>query len=66
VRDSAPDALIYGIARALFNPANHMALAASHPAAHEISLDTAAKDPPAPIHQGAARFYREAGKLEGS
>jgi TRAP transporter TAXI family solute receptor len=62
-RDSAPDALVYGITRSLFNPANHMALAASHPAAHDIGLGTAAKDPPAPIHQGAARFYREAGKL---
>ena len=65
-RDSAPDALIYGITRSLFNPANHMALSASHPAAHEIGLDTAAKDPPAPLHQGAARFYREAGKLPRS
>jgi TRAP transporter TAXI family solute receptor len=65
-RDSAPDALIYGITRSLFNPANHMALSASHPAAHEIGLDAAAKDPPAPLHQGAARFYREAGKLPRS
>jgi TRAP transporter TAXI family solute receptor len=62
-RDNAPDALIYGIARALFNPANRAALMASHFSARDITLDMAAKDPPAPLHSGAARFYREVGKL---
>lgn len=62
-RNSEPDPLIYGLTRALFNPANRAGLAASHPAARDISLDSAALNPPAPIHPGAARFYREAGKL---
>lgn len=62
-RDSASDPLIYGITRALFNPANQAPLAASHPSAREISLETAAIKPPAPLHSGAARFYREMGKL---
>ena len=63
-RDSEPDALIYGLTRALFNPANHAALAASHPSARDIGLDSAAGNPPAPLHPGAARFYREKhGKL---
>ena len=62
-RDSEPDALIYGLTRALFNPANRPGLAASHPAARDISLDNAVQNPPAPIHPGAARFYREVGKL---
>jgi TRAP transporter TAXI family solute receptor len=62
-RDSEPDALIYGLTRALFNPANRAGLAASHPAGRDITLDSAALNPPAPIHPGAARFYREAGKL---
>ena len=62
-RDSAPDPLIYGMTRALFNPANQAPLAASHPSAREISLETAALKPPAPLHSGAARFYREMGKL---
>lgn len=62
-RDSATDALIYGMVRALFNPANRAALAASHPSAREITPDRAAENPPAPLHPGAARFYREAGKL---
>jgi TRAP transporter TAXI family solute receptor len=62
-RDSEPDPLIYGMVRALFNPANREALTASHPSAREIGLDSAATNPPAPLHPGAARFYREKGKL---
>jgi uncharacterized protein len=62
-RNSEPDPLIYGLTRALFNPANRAGLAASHPAGRDITLDSAALNPPAPLHPGAARFYREAGKL---
>lgn len=62
VRDSVPDALVYGITRALFNPANRSALTASHPSAGEIGLATAALMPPAPLHPGAARFYAEAAR----
>lgn len=62
VRDSAPDNLVYGITRALFNPANRDALRASHPSARQIGLATAALMPPAPLHPGAARFYAEAGR----
>lgn len=62
-RDSESDALIYGMARALFNPANRSVLAASHPSARGIGLDSAAVNPPAELHRGAARFYREKGML---
>jgi hypothetical protein len=62
VCDSEPDALIYDITRALFNPKNYDALAASHPAAREIGLSTAALSPPAPLHPGAARFYSDAAR----
>jgi hypothetical protein len=62
-RDSEPDPLIYGLTRALFNPANRAGLAASHPAGRDITLESAAHNPPAPLHPGAARFYRETGKL---
>ena len=63
-RDSESDPLIYGLTRALFNPANHGGLSASHPSARAIGMDRAISDPPAAIHPGAARFYREAGKLD--
>ena len=63
-RDSEPDPLIYGLTRSLFNPVNHAMLVSSHPSAREIALDQAAADPPAPLHSGAARFYREMGKLD--
>jgi TRAP transporter TAXI family solute receptor len=62
-RDSEPDSLVYGITRALFNPANRDALASSHPSAREIGLSIASTNPPAPLHPGAARFYRELEKL---
>ncbi len=62
-RGGESDAMIYGMTRALFHPANHAALAASHPSARGIGLDSAALNPPAPFHSGAARFYREMDKL---
>ncbi|HET7084271.1 MAG TPA: TAXI family TRAP transporter solute-binding subunit [Rhizomicrobium sp.] len=65
-RDSEADPLIYGMTRALFNPANHDALVTSHPSARGITLDSAAVNPPAPVHPGAARFYREKGKLNAA
>ncbi|MEO7053665.1 MAG: TAXI family TRAP transporter solute-binding subunit [Rhizomicrobium sp.] len=62
VRDSVPENLVYGITRALFNPANREAISASHPSAREIALNTAALMPPAALHPGAARFYAEASR----
>jgi len=63
-RDGEPDPLVYGMVRALFNPVNREALTVNHPSAREIGLDSAATNPPAPLHPGAARFYREKGKLQ--
>ena len=63
VRDSEPEALVYGITRALFSPKNYDALAASHPSAREIGLTTASQSPPAPLHPGAARFYADAARM---
>jgi TRAP transporter TAXI family solute receptor len=61
VNETAPADLIYGMTRALFNPANRSLLDDAHPSARFIQLDTAIKDMPAPLHPGAARFYREKG-----
>jgi TRAP transporter TAXI family solute receptor len=62
VNDSTSNDTVYGIARALFNPANRTRLDQSHPSAKLIRLDTASANLPAPLHPGAARFYREMGK----
>ena len=63
VNARASDALVYGIARALFNPANREALAASHPSAYQISESRAVLELPAQLHNGARRYYRESGTL---
>jgi hypothetical protein len=63
VNDALPANEVHAIARALFNSANHQALAGSQRSAQMIKLDTAAIDLPAPLHPGALQFYKEAGKL---
>jgi len=63
VNASQPDALIYGLAKALFDPGNRAALDEGLRASGLIRLDTAARNLPAPLHPGALRFYREAGRL---
>ncbi len=63
VKDSASPDIVYGIVRALFNPANRSLLAAGDRSARYISLDMAASGLTAPLHPGAERFYREMGKL---
>ncbi|HEY4942677.1 MAG TPA: TAXI family TRAP transporter solute-binding subunit [Rhizomicrobium sp.] len=63
VNASVPDALVYGITKALFSPNNRAALREGHPAAGTIRLDSATVDLPAPLHPGAERFYRAMGTL---
>jgi len=58
VRDSVPPDLVYGVAKALYNPLNRAALAASDSSAGEIRLSDATLNLPAPLHPGAARFYK--------
>lgn len=60
VNDAEPADLVYGVTRALFNSANRELLDDSHPSAKWIRLQTAIAALPAPLHPGAARFYREA------
>ena len=53
-----------GITAALF--AYHVELAAVHPMAGVLSLETAVVGSPVPFHDGAASFYRERGVWDGA
>ena len=54
--------VVYQMTKAMFT---HLPdLVAAHAAAKDITLENAAKNPPAPLHAGAARYYREAGVLK--
>ncbi|MBI1330680.1 MAG: TAXI family TRAP transporter solute-binding subunit [Alphaproteobacteria bacterium] len=64
VSDSAPNDMVYGVTRALFNRANRQLLVQSHPSARAITLSAAPKETVAPLHPGAARYYREVGLLK--
>jgi TRAP transporter TAXI family solute receptor len=59
VNRSMPDDLAYDITRALFE--KQPELAAIHPEARNLSLQTAIKGSPAEFHPGAVRFYKEKG-----
>ena len=61
VKDTASPDIVYGIARALFHPANRALLDAGEPSARYIRLDQATGGLTAPLHPGAERFYREMG-----
>jgi uncharacterized protein len=63
VNDAEPADLVYGVTKSLFSPANREMLDDAHPSAKSIRLETAIVDLPAPLHPGAARFYREMGKV---
>ena len=52
-----PDDLAYNMTKALFENLDDMT--AAHAAAKDIKLEEAAKNPPAPVHPGAERYYRE-------
>lgn len=59
VNDNQPANLIYEMTRALFDPDNLKVLNQTNASRGRISLDMAARDLPAPLHPGAAKFYRE-------
>jgi TRAP transporter TAXI family solute receptor len=63
--DIDPD-LVYAITQSLWNPATARLLAGLDPIGSRIQLDRALDGVSVPLHPGAARFYREAGKsLDG-
>lgn len=59
VRSDIPDEAVYQITRAIFE--NLAALQEIHKATREITLDKALTGLGAPLHPGAARYYRERG-----
>lgn len=64
VDDRESNDVVFAITRALFSPANRPLLIKSSPAARAISVATASRDLPAPLHPGAEKFYREARRQE--
>ena len=56
-----PDDVVYAMTKSLFEHLDDMA--AAHAAAKAIKLENAAKSPPAPLHPGAERYFKEAGGL---
>ena len=57
-----PDDTVYAMTKALFTNLDQMV--AAHSAAKGIIAAEASKAPPAPLHPGAERYYREAGLLK--
>jgi uncharacterized protein len=51
------DEIVYEMTKSLFEHLDDMS--AAHAAAKDIKLEEAAKNPPAPLHPGAERYYQE-------
>jgi TRAP transporter TAXI family solute receptor len=61
---SEPEPLIYGILKAVYNPANRATLTAGKLGWHFMDETYGPKAGPAPLHPGAVRFFTEAGVLK--
>jgi uncharacterized protein len=59
VSDAMPDQLAHDVTQAIFE--NLDALAAVHPEAKNISVDTATETGPVPMHPGAKKYFDEVG-----
>jgi TRAP transporter TAXI family solute receptor len=60
--DGVPDDIAYKMTKSLFE--NLDQLVAAHNAAKSIKRETAIKSLPAPLHPGAAKYYKEVGLLK--
>ena len=64
VNEAMDEQLAYDIVRAMFE--NQDDLAAAHPAADDLALETAVQNSPLPFHPGALRYYEEQGISVGA
>lgn len=60
-RSNLPEKEVYEMTKTLFE--NLPSLQAAHAAAKAIKLENAGKNPPVPLHPGAAKYYKEKGVL---
>jgi TRAP transporter TAXI family solute receptor len=58
-RSDLPEAVVYQMTKAIFDSLPD--LVAAHAAARAIKLENAAKNPPVPLHPGAAKYFKEKG-----
>lgn len=58
------DQTVYQVTRALWAERNHRLLTSGHAKGAQMSMTKALRGLPVPLHDGAARFYRESGLLE--
>ena len=63
VTAAADDELVYRITKALWNAQTRKLLDGGHAKGRLITIDTALDGIGIPLHKGAERYYREAGKL---
>src|SRR5687768_1251862 len=56
-----PEDVVYAMTKSLFENLDDMV--AAHAAAKDIKLEGAAANPPAPLHPGAEKYFKEAGAL---
>lgn len=61
VNEAMPEQLAYDITRVLFE--KQPELAAIHPEARNLSLQTATRGSPVKFHPGAVRYYKEKGRM---
>lgn len=62
--ENQPERLIYGMLKALYNPANRSSLQAAREGFHFLDPSFGPKLTPAPLHPGALRYFREAGLIK--